>query len=78
MTANAAKKRKLTEVQITVINMIEAGFTYKRIGEALGINENTARQKHKAIILGIKKGAYCNLPPKMNDLFTKEQLNDGQ
>ena len=72
MTDNAAK-RKLTEIQMTVFNMIEAGFTYKRIGEALGINENTARQKHKAIISGIKKGAYCNLPPKMNDLFTKEQ-----
>lgn len=65
------KQRPLTSIQLTVLTMKMAGENKYAISQFLGIHPDTVSLKYRAILRGIQKGAYNNLP-KLNatgDLF---------
>jgi len=71
------KKRALTEMQLTVLNMKLNKHTNNEIASVLGIHPDTVSNKWTAIQLGIKKDAYNNVPGHVSfnmDLF--ESLNN--
>lgn len=67
------KQRPLTEIQLTVLNLKLDGATNDYISQVLGIHPATVSCKYSDIKRGIAKGAYNNLPERINhqgSLFT--------
>ncbi|MGV3581879.1 MAG: LuxR C-terminal-related transcriptional regulator [Methylophilus sp.] len=66
------KQRQLTEIQLSVLTMRLNGKTTNEIASKLGIHPNTVSKKYRAMMRGIAKGAYSNLPAEFSatgDLF---------
>lgn len=66
------KQRRLTDIQLTVLNMKLAKRTNAEIACVIGVHPATVSCKWRDIQKGIKKGAYNNLPgdfPATKDLF---------
>lgn len=66
------KQRPLTQKQLTVLSMKMAGHTNAAISAVIGVHPDTVSNKYSAIVKGIDKGAYNNLPDTLRlsgDLF---------
>ncbi len=69
------KQRPLTEIQLTVLQMKLSGCSREGIGAKLCIHPDTVSGKYQAIMRGIAKGSYNNLPAEYRatgDLFDNE------
>lgn len=49
------KQRKLTDQQLKLLVELQSGASYYSAGKSIGVCESTARAKHKAILVGVKK-----------------------
>ncbi len=60
------KQRSLTDIQLTVLTLKNAGNSNYVISQVLGLHPNTVSKKYADIRKGIAKGSYNNLPENIN------------